>query len=166
MQTRVLKLKLRRLNRAKTARLSALQIAFTEAVRFHLAVAVRLDTTSALQVHRACYAAARSQFALPASTLQQARDKALSAYRAYRVVTCKGRKTALPTFSRPLPLRLAVENLRVFPDKAVIRITTSDGFLWLPILIPERYHDLVRSNDFKKTRHALPQYDKLYLASK
>jgi IS605 OrfB family transposase len=33
-------------------------------------------------------------------------------------------------------MRLAVENLKVFPDEGMIRISTPGGFLWLPILIP------------------------------
>ncbi len=35
-----------------------------------------------------------------------------------------------------MPLRLAAENLRVFADRAVVRLTTPDGFLWLPLVIP------------------------------
>jgi hypothetical protein len=42
-----------------------------------------------------------------------------------------------------LPLRLAVENLRVFPDRRVARVTTPEGFLWLPIIIADVWQDFV-----------------------
>jgi IS605 OrfB family transposase len=75
--------------------------------------------------------------------IQQARDKALSIFRSVRTRRHNGRKTSQPRVRRTLPLRLAVENLRVFPERSVLRLTTSDGFLWLPILIPEVWRDLI-----------------------
>jgi putative transposase len=34
-----------------------------------------------------------------------------------------------------------VENLRVFAEEAVVRITTPDGFLWLPVVVPEYFRE-------------------------
>lgn len=143
MQTRVVKLKLRTLTRGKETRLSTMRNEFTEAVRFHLDVIVDLKTTTANRVHHACYAEARNRFALPSSTLQQARDKALSVYRSYLSRRKKGHKASLPQFTQPLPLRLATENLRIFPDKAMARVTTPDGFLWLPFTLPDNFKDII-----------------------
>ncbi len=136
MQTRVFQLKLRTLNRGKAQRLAAMQQAFTEAVRMHLTTAYTLPKPSVSSLHAACYHEARARFPLPASTIQQARDKALAIYRSVQTRQRQGKKTARPRLQRPLPLRLAVENLRLFPDKGMLRVTTPDGFLWLPVIIP------------------------------
>ena len=144
MQTRVLKFKLRPLNRNKEVRLRTLKDVFTEAVRFHIGVIASLKTTSSNRIHHACYSEARTRFPLPAATIQQARDKALSAYRSYLDRKKKGRRSSVPVFRHALPLRLAAENLRIFPDRAMVRITTPDGFLWLPLIIPFVFKDAVR----------------------
>ena len=137
MQTRVLKLKLRTPNRDKANRLAHMQHAFTDAVRMHLDAACNLPKPSVSSLHAACYQQARQRFALPASTVQQARDKALSIYRSVQARRRKKRKTSQPKLRRLLPLRLAVENLRVFPDRNMARISTPDGFLWLPVILPD-----------------------------
>jgi IS605 OrfB family transposase len=142
MQKRVFQLKLRTLNRAKAQRLDAMQQAFTDAVRLHLTIAWTLPKPSVNSLHAACYHVARSSFALPASIIQQARDKALAIYRSVRTRQRQGKKTTRPRMQRLLPLRIAVENLRVSPGKGVIRLTTPDGFLWLPVLIPDAWHAL------------------------
>src|SRR4051794_14725469 len=95
-----------------------------------------LKTTDTTAIHRDCYREARERFRLPASTIQQARDKAVSAYRSYLEWKKRDRRCKPPTFRRTLPLRLAAENLRVFADKTVVRVTTPDGFLWLPLIVP------------------------------
>lgn len=143
MQTRVLQLKLRTANRDKARRLTDMQHAFTDAVRLHLGAACSLPKPSVSSLHAACYEQARKQFPLPASTIQQARDKALSIYRSVQARRRKKRKASQPRVKRLLPLRLAVENLRVFPDRSVVRITTPEGFLWLPILVPEAWQHLI-----------------------
>jgi IS605 OrfB family transposase len=143
MQTVVLKIKLRTLNRAKAARLAALADEFTACVRFHCEHIAILGTTNSTEIHRACYHQAKAQFRLPASTIQQARDKAAAAYRSYRNRKKHDRRAQPPTFRRSLPLRLAVENLKIIPDQGMIRISTPEGFLWLPILIPSCFTDAV-----------------------
>ena len=142
MQTRVLKLKLRTPNRDKANRLAHMQHAFTDAVRMHLDAACNLPKPSVSSLHAACYQQARQRFALPASTIQQARDKALSIYRSVQARRRKKRKTSQPKLRRLLPLRLAVENLRVFPDRNMARISTPDGFLWLPVILPDLCRNL------------------------
>ena len=92
MQTRVLQIKLRVLNRGKAERLAKMQHAFTASVRLHLEAAYRLPKPSVKSLHDACYRQARSQFALPASTIQQARVKALSIYRSVRAKRRKNRQ--------------------------------------------------------------------------
>jgi hypothetical protein len=47
-------------------------------------------------------------------------------------------------FRRTLPLRLAAENLRIFADKAAVRVTTPDGFLWLPLIIPAIHTEAIK----------------------
>jgi IS605 OrfB family transposase len=136
MPTLVLKVKLPLLNRTKAQRLEALRDQFTACVQFHLQHILILKTTDPTVVHHACYHEARRRFSLPASTIQQARDKAIAAYRSYLQRKKKDRRTKPPTFRRAIPLRLAVENLRVYPERGMIRISTPQGFLWLPILIP------------------------------
>jgi IS605 OrfB family transposase len=137
MQTVVLKIKLRTLNRAKAARLELLVDEFTACVCFHWERIAILQTTDATEIHRDCYHQARDLFPdLPASTLQQARDKARAAYRGYLNRKKHDRRTQPPTFRRSLPLRLAVENLKVLPDDGMVRVSTTGGFLWLPIIVP------------------------------
>ena len=121
-----------------------MQHAFTDAVRMHLSAAYTLPKPTVSSLHAACYKQARKQFALPASTVQQARDKALSIYRSVQARRRKKRKASHPKIRRLLPLRLAVENLRVFSDQGVVRITTPEGFLWLPVLVPEAWQHLIK----------------------
>jgi putative transposase len=131
-----LKIKIRTLNLGKLQRLLDMQSEFTDCVRFHCERISILGTTNATEVHRDCYHEARERFRLPASTLQQARDKAIAATRSFLQRKKKDRRANPPMFRKPLPLRLAVENLKVVPDEGMIRVSTPDGFLWLPILIP------------------------------
>ncbi len=136
MQTRVIQLKLRMLNRDKTHRLEIMQQAFTDAVRLHLDAAYTRPHPSVSSLHAACYRAARDRFPLPASIIQQARDKALAIYRGIQTRKREGKKTSRPRLQHALPLRIAVENLRVFPERGMARLTTPHGFLWLPLIIP------------------------------
>ncbi len=136
-------MKIRTPNRGKAERLSHMHQAFTEAVRLHLDVAYSRPKPSVSSLHAACYRDARERFALPASTIQQARDKALSIYRSVRARRFRGKKAPRPHIRRVLPLRLAVENLRVFADRGVVRVTTPDGFLWLPLIIPDVWRERV-----------------------
>jgi putative transposase len=136
MQTGVLKLKLRTPNLGKSDRLATLADEFTACVRFHWGRIEALKTTNTTEIHRDCYKEARSLFRLPASTLQQARDKAVAAYRSYLERKTRDRRCNPPTFKRTLPFRIAAENLRVFAEKSVVRVTTPDGFLWLPLIVP------------------------------
>ena len=137
MQTVVLKIKLRTLNRAKAARLELLVEEFSACVRFHWERIAILKTTDATEIHRDCYREARDLFPdLPASTVQQARDKASAAYRGYLNRKKRDRRAKPPTFRRSLPLRLAVENLKVIVDDGMVRVSTTAGFLWLPMIVP------------------------------
>ena len=144
MQTRVLELKLRTPNQRKARRLADMQNAFTGAVRMHLDAAFGIPKPTVSSLHTACYRRARQRFPLPASTIQQARDKALSIYRSVQARRRKKNKASQPRLRRLLPLRLAVENLRVFPDQSVVRVTTPEGFLWLPVLVPEVWQHLIK----------------------
>jgi IS605 OrfB family transposase len=144
MQTVVLKLRLRVLNRAKDERLSSLAEQFTACVRFHWQHIDVLKTTNTTAIHRACYREARECFPLPASTIQQARDKAVAAYRSYLARKKRDRRCRPPSFRKSLPLRLAVENLRVFAEQAVVRVSTPDGYLWLPVIVPECFTEAFR----------------------
>ena len=108
MQTRVLQLKLRTPNQGKARRLADMQNAFTGAVRMHLEAAFGLPKPTVSSLHTACYRRARQHFALPASTIQQARDKALSIYRSSQARRGRKRKASKPEIRRLLPLRLAV----------------------------------------------------------
>lgn len=139
MSHAVLKVPIRTLNRSKSDRLEAMQSEFTGCVRFHLERIEVTGTTNTTALHRDCYREARDRFRLPASTVQQARDKAIQARKSYLERKKRDRRAKPPTFRKPLPLRLAAGNLRVFPMKSVIRVTTPDGFLWLPIIVPDAF---------------------------
>lgn len=144
MQTVVLKIKLRTPNLGKAGRLAALANEFTACVRFHWERIAILKTTNTTEIHRDCYREARTRFpGLPASMVQQARDKAVAAYRSFLERKKRDRCCNPPTFTRTLPLRLAAENLRVFPETAVVRVSTSDGFLWLPLIVPPCFAEKV-----------------------
>ena len=137
-----MQLKLRTVNRKKAERLEGMCQAFTSVVRLHLDAAYTLPKPSVSSLHTACYRIARDRFPLPASIIQQARDKALAIYRGIETRKRQGKKTSRPQMNRALPLRIAVENLRVFPDKQMARLTTPDGFLWLPLIIPDVWRGL------------------------
>jgi len=139
MSNAVLKIPIRTLNRAKASRIEMMRAAFTACVRFHRERIEATGKTGATALHRECYREARERFPLPASTIQQARDKAIQAHKGYRERRKHDPRTKPPTFRRALPLRLAAENLRVFPERGMVRITTPEGFLWLPIIVPKRY---------------------------
>ena len=94
-----------------------MQHAFTEAVRMHLDTAFGLPASTVSSFHTACYKQARQQYPLPASTIQQARDKALSIYRSVRARRHKKRKASQLKIRRLLPLRIDGENLRVLPGQ-------------------------------------------------
>jgi IS605 OrfB family transposase len=119
-----------------------MQQAFTDAVRLHLDTARTLSKPSVNSLHGACYHTARERFPLPASTIQQARDKALALYRGVQTRARQGKKVSRPRLQRLLPLRLAAENLRVFVAQNMVRVTTPDGFLWLPLIIPAAWRVL------------------------
>jgi putative transposase len=137
MQIVVLKIKIRHLNHGKAIRLTALADEFTACVRFHWERISILKTTNTVVIHRDCYREARTRFpGLLSATLQQARDKAIAAYRGYLERRKRDRRCKPPTFRRSLPLRIAAGNLRIFAEKAVARINTPAGFLWLPMIIP------------------------------
>jgi IS605 OrfB family transposase len=142
MQTRVFQIKLRTVNRGKEQRLVAMQQAFTDAVCLHLDTAYTLPKPSVNSLHAACYHTARERFPLPASTIQQARDKALAIYRGVQTRKRQGKKTSRPRLQRLLPLRLAAENLRMFVEQRMVRVTTPNGFLWLPVIIPATWRAL------------------------
>lgn len=145
MQTRTIKLKLRHPNRRKEQRLLQLQEEFTNCARFHLEWIIRNNPKTPNQVHHGCYAEARRQFfRLPSSTLQQAKEKALAVWRSSKSLKRRGRCSSRPRFIRMLPLGLATQNIRVFPEKGVIRISTPDKFLWLPVIIPEAFRELIQ----------------------
>lgn len=136
MQISVLKIKLRRPNQGKAAQLSAMADAFTDCVRFHSERIEVLKTVNTTTIHRDCYQEARRRFRLPSSTIQQARDKAVATYLGFLARCQLDSRVRPPTFRRTLPLRLAAQNLRMFVDRSVVRISTSDGFLWLPLILP------------------------------
>jgi IS605 OrfB family transposase len=145
MSHAVLRIPLRTPNRTKADRLESMRAEFTDCVRFHLDRIEATGTTSTTALHRDCYRSARGRFRLPASTIQQARDKAIQARRSYLERRKRDRRAKPPTFRKGLPLRLAAENLRVFADRGAIRVTTPDGFLWPPILIPAAFRaDIAR----------------------
>src|SRR5207237_2009584 len=48
----------------------------------------------------------------------------------------QGKKASRPRLRRLVPLRVAAENLRVFAERSMVRVTTAQGFLWLPVIIP------------------------------
>src|SRR4051812_15091140 len=100
MQNVVLKIKIRTPNRAKAERLLDLQAVFTDCVRFHLGRVFALKTTNTTAIHRDCYREARERFRLPASTIQQARDKAIAAYRSYLERRKKDKRAKPPTFRK------------------------------------------------------------------
>jgi putative transposase len=136
MQISVLKIKLRTPNLCKANRLAAMADEFTACVRFHWSRIEVLKTTNTTEIHRDCYRKARELFRIPASMVQQARDKAVAAYRSYLERKKRDRRARPPAFRRTLPLRLAIDNFRVFAERRVFRITTPDGFLWLPLIVP------------------------------
>jgi IS605 OrfB family transposase len=145
MSHAVLRIPIRTLNRGKTARLEAMRAEFTGCVQFHLERIEATGMTNTTALHRDCYRAARERFRLPASTVQQARDQAIQARKSYLERKKRDRRAQPPTFRRGLPLRLAAENLRVFADRGMARVTTPDGFLWLPIVVPDAFRsDLAR----------------------
>jgi IS605 OrfB family transposase len=141
---RVLQLKLRRPNRAKAQHLDALQAEYTDCVQFHLQAIERLGTTSATVLHRTVYEEARKRFTLKAAMLQRARDKAIEAARSHRARLRQNRKATVPKINGHLPIGLATRVFRLFPERSVLRVSINDGYLWLPLEIPDMFRPLLQ----------------------
>ena len=62
------------------------------------------------------------------------------------------RKTSRPRLRRPLALRLALENLRLFLERNIVRVSTPGGFPWLPVVMPETRQHLVN------LPHGVPEF--------
>lgn len=123
-----------------------MQAAFTGCVGLHLNTLRAVPgIKNAAQLHQVCYRQAREKFPLlPASTVQQARDKALAMFRGWQTKVKQRKRASFPKLTRPLPLRLARENIRLFGEDSMMRVTTSEGFLWLPLMIPTHYQEMIR----------------------
>ena len=135
MSKRVLKIKLRVLNRAKQQRLLALQAEYTACAQFHLQAINDLGTYNTIKLHRAVYQQARNSFDLKAAMLQRARDKAIAAWKSHLARIKRGKKSSVPKFNDNCPIGLAERTFAVFPDKDVLRVSTNQGFLWLPLIL-------------------------------
>lgn len=135
MGKRVVKIKLRVLNRAKGRRLLALQAEYAACAQFHIQAIEELGTHNATKLHHAVYAQARDSFALKAAMLQRARDKAIEAWKSRLERLKQGRKSSKPSFDGNCPIGLAERTFRIFPDRSVLRLSTPDGYLWLPLIV-------------------------------
>ena len=135
MCKRAFRLKLRTPNRAKERQLLALQTEYTACAQFHLNAIQELKTHSATKLHRAVYKQARESFSLKAAMLQRARDKAIETWRSHLARLRLSKKSSAPKFNGTTPIGLAERTFKVFPDKSVLRVSTNDGFLWLPLFV-------------------------------
>ena len=109
MSKRVLKIKLRVLNRAKQQRLLALQAEYTACAQFHLQAINDLGTDNTTKLHRAVYQQARDSFDLKAAMLQRARDKAIEAWKSHLAQIKRGKKSSVPRFNDNCPIGLTVD---------------------------------------------------------
>ena len=67
--------------------------------------------------------------------LQRARDKAIAAWKSHLARIKRGKKSSVPKFNDNCPIGLAERTFAVFPDKDVLRVSTNQGFLWLPLIL-------------------------------
>lgn len=137
MSKRVLKIKLRTLNRAKEQGLLALQTEYIACAQFHLQAIDELGTYNATKLHRAMYKQARELFFLKAAMLQRARDKAIGTWKSHLVRLKRDKKSSKPIFNGNCPIGLAERTFRIFPNKNVLRVSTNEGYLWLPLVVYE-----------------------------
>lgn len=126
-----------------------MQAQYAGCCAFHLEACQRLETTNATKIHRETYQEAKVRFpALPASSLQTARDKAISTQRGYSARVKKGKKAKPPTFNGHTPLAFHQDNLAVVErgGRFILRLSTSKArsWLWLPLERAEMHADTLR----------------------
>ncbi|HEY5596698.1 MAG TPA: transposase [Candidatus Bipolaricaulota bacterium] len=112
----------------------ALQTEYTACAQFHLNAIQDLGTHSATKLHRAVYQQARESFSLKAAMLQRARDKAIETWKSHVAWVRRGKRSSVPEFNGNMPIGLAERTFSVTAN-GVLRVSTYDGFLWLPLFV-------------------------------
>ncbi|CAM4167330.1 RNA-guided endonuclease InsQ/TnpB family protein [Deinococcus marmoris] len=143
MSVRVLKLKLRTVNRGKFARLTAMQREYAACAQFHLEGIERLQTTNATALHRELYVPAKERFTLPVVNLQRARDKAIETFRSYLARKAKGKRANVPQFGPGLPLGVGQRALAIVGRTLRLSTEKARDYLWLPIEVDDRHAPFV-----------------------
>lgn len=139
MSVRVLKLKLRTVNRGKSDRLTAMQREYAACAQFHLEGIERLQTTNATALHRELYLPAKERFSLPVVNLQRSRDKAIETFRSYLARKAKGKRASVPRFGPGLPMGVGQRALAIVGRTLRLSTEKAREYLWLPLVVDERH---------------------------
>lgn len=143
MGVRVLKLKLRTVNRGKASRLTAMQREYAACAQFHLEGIQRLGTTNATALHRELYGLAKERFSLPVVNLQRSRDKAIETYRSYLARKAKGKRANVPVFGPRLPMGVGQRALSIVGRTLRLSTEKAREYLWLPLVVDDRHAPFV-----------------------
>lgn len=143
MSVRVLKLKLRTVNRGKASRLAAMQREYAACAQFHLEGIQRFQTTNATALHRELYIPAKERFVLPVVNLQRARDKAIETFRSHLARKAKGKRATVPQFGPGLPMGIGQRALSIVGRTLRLSTEKSREYLWLPLEVDDRHAPFV-----------------------
>lgn len=136
MQTTVsLKIRLLAPTTKKVQALAEMQSAYTKAVSLLLESAKEIDTTSLGKLHRKAYHAVRSEVPLPSESLRMALNQTCHIMRSWKARLKSGHNGEPSIIKRLQPIGVGQRGYRIVQDgeRFVLRLTTVNGFLWLPL---------------------------------
>lgn len=130
-----LRIQLLRPTASKRAALSAMQAEYTRAVSLLLESAKELDTTSLGRLHRESYHRIKGEVSLPSESLRVALNQTCHIMRSWKARLKRGCEAKPPVIKRLQPIGIGTRGYRIAQDgnRFVLRLTTANGFLWLPL---------------------------------
>ncbi len=130
-----LKVKLLEPTAKKVRALSAMQEQYTKALSLLVEKAKELDTTSLGRLHREAYRQVKGEVLLPSESLRVALNQTCHIMRSWKARRERGLRNGPPVMKRLQPIGMGARGYRIVQDRNrfVLRLTTIDGFLWLPL---------------------------------
>lgn len=119
----------------KVRALSAMQEQYTKALSLLVEKAKELNTTSLGRLHREAYHEVKAEVSLPSESLRVALNQTCHIMRSWKARRERGLKNGSPVIMGLQPVGVGIRGYRIIQDgdRFVLRLTTSDGFLWLPL---------------------------------
>ncbi|MDP2662387.1 MAG: transposase [Dehalococcoidia bacterium] len=132
---------------SKCKALSAMQAEYTKALSLLLESAKELDTTSLGKLHREAYHRVKTEVSLPSEALRMALNQTCHIMRSWKDRQRKGRNSGTPVIKRLQPIGVGTRGYRIMQDgeRFVLRLTTAQGFLWLPLKANSYYQPFLQA---------------------